>query len=49
MEPNGAPVAKPNDRVVFRALVDLIVVMSAYPQDITAVNGVGVVPTELVH
>ena len=43
----AAPVAKPNDRVVFRALVDLIVVMSACPQDITPINGVGVVPSEL--
>ncbi|MEM6421447.1 MAG: urea carboxylase-associated family protein, partial [Pseudomonadota bacterium] len=34
-----APVASPGDRVVFRALADCVAVMSACPQDMTAVNG----------
>jgi uncharacterized protein YcgI (DUF1989 family) len=31
-------VARPGDRVVFRALVDCIMVMSACPQDIIRIN-----------
>lgn len=44
----SAPVSKPGDFVVLRALDDCIAVMSACPQDMTAVNGVGTVPAELV-
>ncbi len=40
-------VARPGDRVVLRAHVDCIVVMSACPQDITPINGEGMQPTEL--
>ena len=42
-----APVSKPGDQVKLRALADCIVVMSACPQDMTPVNGIGVAPTEL--
>lgn len=42
-----APVSKARDQVVFRALCDCIAVMSACPQDITPVNGVGVEPDKL--
>ncbi len=39
-----APVSKPDDQVTFRADMDVIAVMSACPQDVTPVNGVGVAP-----
>lgn len=42
-----APVSKAGDLVRFEALVDCIAVMSACPQDMTAVNGEGVAPSEL--
>ncbi len=42
-----APVSKPRDYVVLRALQDCIAVMSACPQDMTSVNGTGTVPAEL--
>tara|TARA_B100000929_G_C15489845_1_gene414029 strand:- start:159 stop:875 length:717 start_codon:yes stop_codon:yes gene_type:complete len=35
------PVAKRDDRIVFKAMMTCYVVMSCCPQDITAVNGVG--------
>ena len=38
------PVSSPGDRISFRAEADLVAVMSACPQDLTAVNGVGVAP-----
>ncbi|MEP2679741.1 DUF1989 domain-containing protein [Tateyamaria sp.] len=38
------PVSKPGDQMVFRADMDVIAVMSACPQDVTPVNGVGVAP-----
>lgn len=41
------PVSKPGDYITFRAEVDLIAVMSACPQDITAVNGEGTKPSSL--
>ena len=41
------PVAKPGDRMVFRAEMDVIAVMSACPQDITPINGSECMPTEL--
>ena len=43
----AAPVSRPGDLVRFEALVDCVAVMSACPQDMTAVNGVGVTPSEL--
>ncbi|MGI9316210.1 MAG: DUF1989 domain-containing protein [bacterium] len=42
-----APVSQPGDHVRFQAIEDCIAVMSACPQDVTPVNGVGVEPTEL--
>ncbi|MEL6767213.1 MAG: urea carboxylase-associated family protein [Pseudomonadota bacterium] len=52
VEPDGSyawtpPVARPGDRVVFRALMDCVAVMSACPQDMTAVNGAVPQLTEL--
>ncbi len=44
----AAPVSKPGDYVALRALEDCIAVMSACPQDMTSVNGVGTVPAELL-
>lgn len=41
------PVSKPGDVMGFRAEVDVIAVMSACPQDMTPVNGVGVAPGPL--
>ena len=41
------PVSKPGDRMVFRAEMDMIAVMSACPQDITPINGSDCKPTEL--
>ena len=41
------PVSKPGDRMVFRAEMDIIAVMSACPQDITPINGSDCKPTEL--
>ena len=38
------PMSKPGDRMTFRADMDVIAVMSACPQDVTPVNGVGVAP-----
>ena len=40
----ASPVAKPGDRMTFRAETEVIAVMSACPQDLTPVNGVGVAP-----
>ncbi len=42
-----APVARSGDRVVFRAEVDCVVVMSACPQDMTPINGADRQPTGL--
>ncbi len=42
-----APTSKPGDHITLRALEDCIAVMSACPQDMTSVNGVGTVPVEL--
>ena len=42
-----APVSKPGDFVRFEALIDCVAVMSACPQDMTAVNGDDTDPTEL--
>lgn len=42
-----APVSRPGDTIRLRALEDAIFVMSACPQDMTPVNGVGVSPSAL--
>jgi uncharacterized protein len=42
----GEPLSKPGDRVVLRAVLDCIVVMSACPQDMLPINGPACVPTE---
>lgn len=42
-----APVSQPGDFIRIKALKDSIFVMSACPQDMTPVNGVGVEPAEL--
>ncbi len=42
-----APVSKPGDHITLRAHADCICVMSACPQDMTPVNGIGVMPCEL--
>lgn len=41
-----APVSRPGDHVVLRAELDCIVAMSACPQDLVPINGVGLNPTE---
>jgi uncharacterized protein len=41
------PVSRPGDLVRFRAEVDLVVVMSACPQDLTPVNGAAQCPVEV--
>ena len=43
----AAPVSKPGDHIILRALLPCIVVMSACPQDMTNVNGLGQDPVEL--
>ncbi len=35
----GVPASRPGDKIVFRAEMDLLVVLSACPQDITPING----------
>ena len=35
----GVPASRPGDKTVFRAAMDLFVVLSACPQDITPING----------
>jgi len=42
-----APVSKAGDTITLKALADCVAVMSACPQDMTPVNGVGVKPSEL--
>lgn len=43
-----APVSKEGDFITLKALADCVAVMSACPQDLTPVNGVGVQPSELI-
>lgn len=43
-----APVSQPGDFVVLKALEDCVAIMSACPQDMTPVNGIGVKPSELM-
>ncbi len=40
------PVCKAGDYVVFEAAMDCVVAMSACPQDVVPINGVGCTPTE---
>jgi len=42
-----APVSKPGDRVVLRALRDCIVVLSACPQDMVPINGANLTPMDV--
>jgi len=42
-----APVSRPGDFIKLKAMADAVFVMSACPQDMTPVNGVGVEPAEL--
>jgi uncharacterized protein YcgI (DUF1989 family) len=44
----AAPLSRPGDRMLFRAEVDVLVVVSACPQDLVPVNGESMVPCELV-
>jgi uncharacterized protein YcgI (DUF1989 family) len=44
-----APVSSPGDLVRLRAEVDLVVVMSACPQDLVPVNGAGQEPTDAAY
>jgi uncharacterized protein len=41
------PVSRPGDLVRLRAETDLVVIMSACPQDLNPVNGIGQQPTEV--
>ena len=40
------PASRPGDHVVLRAELDCIVALSACPQDLVPINGVGLTPTE---
>ncbi len=42
----GEPVSKPGDYVVLRAEMDVVVAMSACPQDMLPINGRGMTPVE---
>ena len=41
------PTARPGDRVVLRAQMPLLVVLSACPQDVTPVNGASRSPADI--
>jgi uncharacterized protein len=43
------PLAAPGDRVRLRALQDVVVVLSACPQDIAPTNGLGATPTGVAY
>lgn len=43
-----APVSRPGDRMLLRAEVDVLVLVSACPQDLVPVNGESMVPRELI-
>ncbi|KZK84462.1 hypothetical protein PsAD46_03433 [Pseudovibrio sp. Ad46] len=45
----AAPVSRPDDEIEFRAEVDVLVVMSACPQDVTPVNGENCAPSDLAY
>jgi len=42
----GEPLSQPGDRVVLRAVMDCIVVLSACPQDMVPINGADCLPKE---
>ena len=42
----GEPLSRPGDRVVLRAVMDCIVVLSACPQDMVPINGADCLPKE---
>ena len=41
------PVSKPGDYVIFRALMDVHIILSACPMDVTPVNGENCEPVEV--
>lgn len=43
----GEPLCKPGDRVVLRAAMDCVVVMSTCPQDMLPINGAACTPSEV--
>jgi uncharacterized protein YcgI (DUF1989 family) len=43
----GSPASRPGDRIVFRAEMDLLVVLSACPQDITPINSEARTPRDV--
>jgi uncharacterized protein YcgI (DUF1989 family) len=43
------PASKPGDYILFEAQTDLLMVISACPQDITSVNGIGKQPTDAAY
>lgn len=43
------PVSRPGDRVVLRALMGCVVVMSACPMDVTPINGPGCTPMDVQY
>ena len=43
----GVPASRPGDRIRFRAEIDLLVVLSACPQDITPINSAARTPREV--
>jgi len=43
------PTSKPGDSVTLRAEMDVIVVLSACPQDITPINGAGCTPRDVAY
>ncbi|MCU0815677.1 MAG: urea carboxylase-associated family protein [Cypionkella sp.] len=43
----GEPLSRPGDRVVLRAVMDCIVVLSACPQDMVPINGADCVPKDV--
>ena len=44
-----APVSRPGDHVVLRALLDVVIVMSACPWDLTPVNGAACTPCDVSY
>ena len=43
------PSARPGDYVTLTAQCDLLLVMSACPQDLTPINGIGRTPSDVQH
>jgi hypothetical protein len=52
VQPDGSilrepPVSRPGDHVLLRAEMDLVVVFSACPQDVTPINGAARTPRDV--